>query len=190
MLRLITLLAISLFSISNTKPVNWDKLRWGLDPARFQLLYPTAKVDLPHATVEVGQFRRNAPLLGLVQPNSRLKFYFNYDRGYKLREFTFLTPLSFSVVVARLQKIYGKQLVGDNTEAACFDAEGKRKFEDPSGVGHVIAICEGYAIFADWKHGNVIRVGEGGHPDEFTQNFGSGEYEIIQIQNIAECDEC
>jgi hypothetical protein len=171
---------------------NWDKARWGIAPAQFQRLYPRAVLSGGQfAWLDISQISRDAPLARLIEPQSRAVFYFDYSKGYKLREVTFLVPHTYAETVAELQKIYGKQVSGDDDETACFDADGQRKAFDPSGVGHMLSVCVGRAVFADRRHRNAIYVeGAGGTAEDYKPNFGDRPHQFVRIANIAECDEC
>jgi hypothetical protein len=179
--------ALAMLTFASAAPCeqpNWDAAWWGMSQEQFATRYPGVAVVDGEAWVPVSQISRAAPGADLIEPGSRVRFYFDQG-GAHLRQIEVLSAHTYDDVMPLLQREFGRQSEGEDSEANCFDGAGQRIATDPSGVGHVLAICMGAAVFLDREHGIRLTVtAAGGAPDRFRVAESAAPYQFITMRSI------
>lgn len=174
---------------------NWDRITWTMSPPQAQAAYPAGRYDYPFLYVDQATIAKGSPLADMIEPDTRVLIHFTYEGGYHADYVELLVPGTFEDAARRIKARYGKPVYGAEDESACFDKDGQRIVTDPSGVGHVLAICNGFATFVDRPGGNAIQLGREGRADMFRKDagfapYGAAPFVIIRIGDLARCLEC
>lgn len=174
---------------------NWDRVHWGMTIPEAQKAYPAAHFEGAALQVDQGAIAKDSALAELIEPDSLVFIHFNRQPSQALEadyvEFAVLGE--FNEAARKLKARYGKPVSGSEDDSACFDKDGNRIATDPSGVGHILKVCEGSAIFADRRAGNAIYLGRTAIHDVFRKAPGatpSEPYQTIRIGDIRACAEC
>lgn len=175
---------------------NWDNIRWGMTVHQVQQAYPAGRFEDPFVKADSATIARSAALAGLIEPNSWVLVHFDYDSSdgaNKVDYVEFVALGDFNDIAGKLKARFGDPVAGTMDERGCFDASGQRIVSDPSGVGHVLNICQGEATFVDRKRGNAIYLGRTATHDLFLKSdrFVSDQpYQTIRIGDLRACEEC
>ena len=153
-----------------------------MSPEQFAHYYPNAEEEDGVVWLPASRIPRSAQMARLIEPGSRVRFYFGADG---LRNISFITPWGYDETMPRVQRVLGRQSEGEDTEASCFEADGSRRSWDPSGVGHVLSICLGAATFIDRRHGNAVQVNAYGTPVDYRGGaFNPAPFQFIVLSAI------
>ena len=179
--------ALAVLTLSGAAPCerpNWDATWWSMSQEQFASRYPGVDIVNGEAWVPGARISGEAPGADLIEPGSRVRFYFDQG-GAHLRQIEILSAHTYNDIMPLMQREFGRQIEGEDSEADCFDSAGQRIATDPSGVGHVLSICTGAAVFLDREHGIRLTVtAAGGAPDRFRAAESVAPYQFITMRSI------
>ena len=168
---------------------NWGHTWWGMSRDEFLSRYPDASVVLGEVWLPAVRLGGDVVLADLIEPGSRVRFWFdNGEAGYVLTRISFIAPVSYDEIMLELRGEFGRQTSGEDTEAHCFDTDGRRRDDDPSGVGHVLALCMGAARFADRRHHNCVYVGGSGASWPYLEAPSDKAFQFLDLSAYGTCD--
>jgi hypothetical protein len=194
-LALIAIGALFFGGMAMTK-ANWDRVHWGMTVPEAQKAYPGARFGGAALAVDQGAITGSSALATLIEPDSWVVVHFDYQPSYgefRADYVEFAVLGEFNDVAQKIKAKYGKPVFGAEDDSACFDRDGNRIATDPSGVGHMLKVCEGSAIFVDRPAGNAIYLGRDAPHDVFRKTPGlnpSQWYQTVRIGDIRACTEC
>lgn len=174
---------------SDAQNFNWGHSWWGMSRDEFVSRYPDATVDQREVWLSATRLEGDVALRDLIAPGSRVRFWFD-DSGadYALSRISFIAPASYDETMVALRAEFGRQISGEDSEAGCFDRDGSRRASDPSGVGHVLALCMGAARFADSRHRNCVYVGGSGASWPYLEASSDKAYQFLDLSAYGTCD--
>ncbi|MEQ1771825.1 MAG: hypothetical protein ABL879_18530 [Devosia sp.] len=169
--------------------LNWGHSWWGMSRDDFLSRYPDASVVAQREVwLPATRLESDVALRDLIAPGSRVRFWFDDgDAGYLLTRISFIAPKSYDETMLALRREFGRQITGEDTEASCFNTDGSRRAYDPSGVGHVLALCMGAASFVDRRHRNCVYVGGSGASWPYLGTPSDDAFQFVELSTIEAC---